>query len=98
MSSKCNLSKLFGSVARGTSRQLSVTCNDDATSIPDAVVLESGKLHRGSNQAKQDRHHNKAPQPLDELLHLQQHVAQQSAQQRSTNGPADQAGLHKEID
>lgn len=47
-----------------------VTCNNDATSFANAVLLEGGKLHGGPYEAKQDGHDDEAPQPLHKLLHL----------------------------
>lgn len=57
----------------------SVTCNNDATSFANAVLLEGGELHRGPNEAKQDGHDDEAPQPLHKLLYLHNHAGASKA-------------------
>ena len=52
--------------------KLLITCNDDTAGVPNAVVLQSGELHRGPDETKQDWHDNEAPQPFHEFLYLQQ--------------------------
>ena len=48
------------------------TCNNDATGLSNAILLKSVEPHGIPNEAKQNRHHDEAPQPAHVLLYLRQ--------------------------